>query len=64
MIVALPGLFSYLFLNSEILRTELLTAINQLRNGASLVPDLLLIFFFFFFFFFQKRIRNFSYLFA
>ena len=27
-------------LNSEILRTELLTAIKQLRNGASSGPDL------------------------
>ena len=29
-------------LNGEILRTELLTAIKQLRNGASSGPDLLL----------------------
>ena len=45
-------------LNNEILRTELLTAINQLRNGASPGPDLLLNEFF------QKRIGNLSYLFT
>ena len=38
------GEFQIMFdeLNSEILRTELLTAINQLRNGASPGPDFLL----------------------
>ena len=45
-------------LNSEILRTELLTAIKQLQNGASSGPDLLLNEFF------QKRVENSSYLFA
>ena len=37
------GEFQIMFdeLNSEILRTELLTAIKQLRNGASSGPDLL-----------------------
>ena len=40
----LRGEFQIMFdeLNNEILRTELLTAINQLRNGASPGPDLLL----------------------
>ena len=45
-------------LNNEILRTELLTAIKQLRNGASPDPDLLLNEFF------KKRIGNLSYLFT
>ena len=38
------GDFQIMFdeLNSEMLRTELLTAIKQLRNGASSGPDLLL----------------------
>ena len=54
------GEFQIMFdeLNGEILRTELLTAIKQLRNGASSGPDLLLNEFF------KIGSENFSYLFA